>query len=99
MPVPPNYVQSLVRYAAPRGQVGKQELLDFHERLFQRIQAEEGSAVVNSSINGKALGFQITMTVEEQFGAVGEALAELDPTDALIARIRNTRADFSQLQR
>lgn len=98
MPVPPNYVQSLVQYAETRGAKGKQELLDLHERLFDRVQAEEGSAVVNSSINGKSLGFQITMTVEEQFGAVGEAIRELDPTDATSGRVRCTRADFSGLQ-
>jgi hypothetical protein len=98
MPVPSNYVQGLIRFAEPRGAKGKQELLDFHTKLWDRIQAEEGSAVVNSSINGKALGFQVTMTVEEQFGAVGEALAELDPTDPVSARVRCTRANFMNLQ-
>jgi hypothetical protein len=97
--VPPNYVQGLITFAEPRGALGRQELLDFHKKLWDRIQAEEGTAVVNSSINGKALGFQINMTVEEQFGAVAEALRELDPTDPVIGRVRNTRADFSQLQR
>lgn len=98
MPVPPNYVQGLITFAEPRGALGKQELLDFHKKLWDRIQAEEGSAVVNSSINGKSLGFQVTMTVEEQFGAVGEAIRELDPTDPISGRVRCTRADFSNLQ-
>ncbi|TMJ17849.1 MAG: hypothetical protein E6G94_01255 [Alphaproteobacteria bacterium] len=99
MPVPPNYVQSLVQYAEVRGTKGRQELLDFHESLFERIKAEEGSAVVNSSINGKALGFQVTMTVEEQFGAIGEAIRELDPTDPVSGRIVATYPDFCRLQR
>jgi hypothetical protein len=99
MPVPPNYVQSLVQYAEVRGTKGKQELLDLHELLFARVTAEEGSAVVNSSINGKALGFQITMTVEEQFGAIGEAIRELDPTDPISGRVVATYPDFSGLQR
>jgi hypothetical protein len=99
MPVPPNYVQSLVQYAQTRGAKGKQELLDLHEALFARVTAQEGSAVVNSSINGKALGFQITMTVEEQFGAIGEALRELDPTDPISGRVVCTSPDFSRLDR
>jgi hypothetical protein len=99
MPVPPNYVQSLVQYAEVRGTKGKQELLDWHESLFNRIKAEEGSAVVNSSINGKALGFQITMTVEEQFAAVGEAIRELDPTDPISGRVVCTTPDFCRLDR
>jgi hypothetical protein len=99
MPVPPNYVQSLVQYAEVRGAKGKQTLLDFHQSLFDRIQAEEGAAVVNTSINGKGLGFQVTMTVEEQFGAVGEALRELDPTDPVSGRVVQTSADFRCLLR
>jgi hypothetical protein len=82
MPVPANYVQSLVQYAeGPRRRKANRSCSIFTSRCSTGSQAEEGSAVVNSSINGKALGFQITMTVEEQFGAVGEAIRELDPTD------------------
>jgi hypothetical protein len=97
--VPPNYVQSLVQYAETRGALGKQQLLDLHASLFDRIVAEEGSSVVNSSINGKSLGFQVNMTVEQQFGAVGEAIRELDPTDQVSGRIVQTSADFSCLRR
>jgi hypothetical protein len=99
MPIPANYVQSLVQYATVNGAKGKQQLLDLHNSLFDRITREEGSAVVNSSINGKAFGFQITMTVEEQFAAVGQAIRELDPTDPEIARVVSTGADFRCLQR
>jgi hypothetical protein len=97
--VPPNYVQSLVQYAETRGAKGLQELLDLHETLFARVTAQEGSAVVNSSINGKSLGFQVTMTVEEQFACVGEAIRELDPTDPISGRVVATYPDFSGLQR
>jgi hypothetical protein len=97
--VPPNYVQSLVHYAEVRGAKGKQILLDLHETLFDRIQSQEGSAVVNSSINGKSLGFQVNMTVEEQFACVGEAIRELDPTDPVSGRVVCTIPDFSLLQR
>lgn len=99
MPVPPNYVQSLVQYAEVRGAKGKQELLDLHASLFERIQAEEGVAVVNTSVNGKGFGFQVNMTVEEQFGAVGEAIRELDPSDPISGRVVQTSADFSCLRR
>jgi hypothetical protein len=95
--VPANYVQSLVQYAEVRGAKGLQTLLDFHDELFDRVRAEEGSSVVNTSVNGKAFGFQVNMTVEEQFGAVGEAIRELDPTDPVSGRVRNTRADFRNL--
>jgi hypothetical protein len=97
MAVPDNYVSSLVRYAKPRGAAGKQKLLDLHETLFERIEKNQGKELVNSSINGKTFGFQVTMTVEEQFGAIGDALAELDPADA-DAKIVCTRADFRGLQ-
>lgn len=97
--VPPNYVQSLVQYAEVRGALGKQQLLDLHASLFDRIVDEEGSSVVNTSINGKSLGFQVNMTVEEQFGAVGEAIRELDPTDATSGRVVCTTPNFSCLDR
>jgi hypothetical protein len=97
--VPPNYVQSLVQYAETRGALGLQQLLDLHASLFDRIVAEEGASVVNTSINGKALGFQVNMTVEEQFAAVGEAIRELDPTDPISGRVVCTTPNFSCLDR
>jgi hypothetical protein len=70
--------------------------------LRQKIRAKQDAdraAPRNSSINGKALGFQVTMTVEEQFGAVGEAIRELDPTDPISGRVVATYPDFCRLQR
>ena len=95
MPVPPTYVQGLVTYAEARGDLGKQKLLDLHERLFERIEKNEGKELVNSSINGKSFGFQVNMTVEEQFAAVGEAVRELTGDD----KVTQTYADFTGLQR
>jgi len=98
MAVPPNFVQALVQYADAKGAPGLQELNDRFDELFAQIKNGEGQqTVVNSSINGKALGFQTEMTVAEEFAAVGQALRELDVDNA--GRVVCTYPDFSSLQR
>ena len=65
--IPAGYVQSLVDYAEIVGALGTQQIKDEIETLFARVNAEEGKAVVNSALNGKNFGWQVTMTVEEKF--------------------------------
>lgn len=76
--VPPNYVDSLVKYAESKGEpLGSQMLSDFQDRLWERMQAGEGKELVNSNVNGRAYGWQVNMSVEEQFGALTQALSTL----------------------
>jgi hypothetical protein len=76
--IPDGYVQSLVTYADTFGTVGKQEIKDELKLLFERMQEEEGTAVVNSAVSGKNFGFQVTMTVEEKFTAFAAAWKVID---------------------
>jgi hypothetical protein len=66
---PSGYVQALVSYAEIFGAKAVQEIKDEIVLLFARVNAEEGKATVNSSVNGRNFGFEVTMTVEEKFTA------------------------------
>jgi hypothetical protein len=67
--IPGGYIQSLVDYAEIFGALGTQQIKDEITTLFAQMNAEEGKAIVNSGLNGKSFGFQVTMTVEEKFTA------------------------------
>ena len=94
MPAPKTFVAALVTYATTLAAVGRQQILDEFVELFARVNAGEGTQLVNSSVNGKSFGFQVNMTVEEKFAAFGEAIREIDDVGATC-----TYADFSCLQR
>jgi hypothetical protein len=95
---PPGFVQALVTRADLKGAEGTQELSDLLDDLFDLIAQKKGKELVSSSINGKSFAFAVNMTVEEAFGAVGEALRELNPIENG-GKIPQTYGDFSCLQR
>lgn len=93
--VPPNYVSSLIAFAEGQGEpVGSQKLRDFHAELFDQISSGDGTKIVSSNVNGRAFTFQVTMTVEEQFAAVGQAIKALS-SDAKDSPF--TFPDFSEM--
>lgn len=94
MAIPAGLKQSLVTYAETLGDAGTQALTDEFNAVFARLKANEGSAVVASSSNGRTLGLQITLTDHEWFTVLGEAIRELNGDS-----IRATSADFSCLRR
>lgn len=91
--VPPGYVQALVDYAEIFGAEAVQRIKDEIELLFARVNAEEGKAIVNSAVNGKNFGFEVTMTVEQKFTAFVQAYKLLtgDAGNSIVTFI-----DFSQ---
>jgi hypothetical protein len=91
--VPSGYVQAIVDYAEIFGALGTQRVLDEMEVLYNRMQAEEGKTVVNSSVNGRNFGFELTMTVEQKFTAFVRAY-KLIAGDAGAGCV--TFMDFSQ---
>lgn len=95
---PPGYVQALVTRADIKGAAGLQELNDLFDSLFAKITGNKGKELVSSSINGKSFGFQVNMTNEEAFAAVGEALRQIND-QANGGAIPQTYADFTLLQR
>ncbi len=95
--IPPGFVQALVTYVDVNGDDGVLEIENEFNALYARIKAGEGSAVVSTSTNGKAFGYEVTVTVEELFAAYAEALRQIndDASGGIVA----TYADFSDLQR
>jgi hypothetical protein len=67
-----NYIQALVTYAEQKSSAA--DLITFRDALFAKIQTGDGKTMTNSSPGGKSFQFEITMTVEEQFGAVVKAI-------------------------
>jgi hypothetical protein len=89
----PRFVDALVTYAG-QSATNLQEIRDDYRNLFAQMRDEGGSAVVNSSTNGKNFGFEITMSVEERFSAYAEAIRILDDTI-----VTTTRATFRSIDR
>ncbi|MEN3369957.1 MAG: hypothetical protein V7609_2100 [Verrucomicrobiota bacterium] len=85
---------ALVAYCDRKGALGLQQISDEFDSTFTLFRENGGSEVINSSINGKSLGFQLTMTVEEKLAVLGEVIKEVNGD-----KITCTRADFSKLQR
>lgn len=92
--IPSGYVAALVTYADVMGALGAQQVRDEWQSLFERMNAEGGLAVVNSTLSGKTFGFQVNMTLEEKFTAFSEALREINGTTAT-----STRACFPNINR
>lgn len=95
--IPPGFVQALITYADVNGDDGAAEIETQFNALFARIKAGEGSAIVNTSVNGKSFGYEVTVTVEELFTAYGEAVRQIK--DDASGQVVASYADFSQLQR
>lgn len=97
MPLPPNYVQALVTYSDVNGDAGTQELTELFNSLFAKVNAGQGKTLVAHAINGKSYGWAVNTTVEEAFGALGEALRQINPGAG--GALVQSYADFSSLQR
>jgi hypothetical protein len=70
----PRFVNALVTYADVKGDSSDIEA-EF-DALFQRISSnsDAGKALVSASINGKSFGYELTISAEDKFAAIGEAL-------------------------
>jgi hypothetical protein len=86
------YTQALVDYATQIDDVAPLEAL--RDALFVKINSGDGKTLVTTSPVGKTFSFQITMTVEEQFSAVIQAIKVFNgqPGDGPI-----TFVDFSRI--
>jgi hypothetical protein len=91
--IPSGYVQALVDYADVFGTKAVQEIKDELEVLFAKMKSEDGKTAVNSSVNGRNFGFEVTMTVEQKFAAFVRAY-KLITGDAGSSCV--TFIDFSQ---
>jgi hypothetical protein len=85
---------ALVSYCDRKGALGLQEISDEFDSTFKLFRENGGSEVISSSINGKSMGFQLTMTVEEKLAVLGEVIKEVNGD-----KITATRAAFSKLTR
>ncbi len=87
---------ALVTYAERKGSAGVREISDEFDALFARLTADTGAGkeLLNSSVNGKTFGWQVTTTVEQRLAVFGEALREING-DRIVA----TSPDFRSLQR
>lgn len=93
--IPAGYKESLVTYAETMGAKGVQEITDEYVSLFALSRENKGLSLINSSINGKAFGFNVDMTVEEKFTVFGAALREINGDGPVV----NTIPDFRCLRR
>jgi hypothetical protein len=67
-----SYVQALVDYVDQTDRLS--DLEDLRDRLFTQVSNGDGKTLVNSSVNGKSMGFWLTMPAEQQFYAVCKAI-------------------------
>jgi hypothetical protein len=72
LPAQIGFSKALVRYAEQLDDITPIE--DLRDALWTRIVNGEGKALVNASSNGKSFGYWLTMSVEDQFKAVVNAI-------------------------
>jgi hypothetical protein len=92
--IPAGFVQALITYAEVKGDSGAAEIEAEFDALFAKVNAGEGTQLINSNVNGKAYGFAVSMTVEEKFTAFAEALKSINGT-----AVTTTYASFGGLER
>jgi hypothetical protein len=77
--IPEGFVEALILYADV-GDEGADEIKAQFNALYDSMKAGNGKQLVNTAINGKNFGFQVSMTVEEAFSCYAKALKEIDGT-------------------
>ena len=82
------YTQSLADYARQKGTTFT--LTQLRDTLFAKIQTGQGKTLVTTAPVGKTFSFQVTMTVEEQFAAVVEAIKIFNDTTAAGGKRQHT---------
>ena len=95
--IPAGFKASLVTYGETISG-GKAAIEDEWEALFARVNANKGTEIIDSSVNGKSFGYEVTMTVEEKFAVFGEALRELNAGEEIGGAIVSTQPDFRGLR-
>jgi len=75
--IPDGFVEALILYADV-GDGGADEIRSQFNALYDAMKAGNGKLLASTAVNGKNVGFEISMTVEEAFGAYARAIKEID---------------------
>lgn len=77
MMIPDGFVEALILYA-DLGDAGADEIRSQFNSLYDAMKAGNGKLLASTAINGKNVGFHVSMTVEEAFSAYARAIKEID---------------------
>jgi hypothetical protein len=77
--IPEGFVEALILYA-DMGDGGRDEIAAQFNSLYDAMKAGNGKMLASTAVNGKTIGFHVSMTVEEAFAAFAKALKEIDGT-------------------